>query len=146
VAACPSGYAVIDGGCYKLVTSGSPWLGAELACEADGAHLVVEDSVAEHFTIHTLASTAVSTVWVGWTDRRGPDNVFTWVAPAAGGLDPQSEPCVFGSSEPDAGDADHCVQQAAANGCPDYQDVSCELVTLPYVCECDGQLADPSTY
>lgn len=147
VAACPAGYGVMTSGtatgCYKLVIAPQMWLDAELACEAEGAHLVVEDSVDEHVIIHNLAA-AQANVWVGWSDRRGPDNTFTWVVPDMGGL-LQSNPCVFGAGEPDAGDPDHCVMQAGTNNCPDYQDVACEL-GLPSVCECDGVLADPTRY
>jgi hypothetical protein len=145
VAQCPPGFSVVDGGCYRVVITPRTWLDAEKDCEAVGAHLIVEDSIAEHDTSHTIAGAAgVSPVWVGWSDRRGPDNVFTWVVPDLGGL-PQSNPCVFGSMEPDPGDADHCVAKTATNSCPDYQDVSCDLPKA-YICECDGQLADPSRY
>jgi hypothetical protein len=145
VAQCPAGFAVVDGGCYRVGITPRSWLAAELDCEAVGAHLIVEDSIQEHTTAHDLATAAgVTRVWVGWSDRRGPDNVFTWVAPDAGGL-LQTDPCVFGSTEPDAGDADHCAVQAANNSCPDYQDVSCDLLES-YICECDGQLADPARY
>jgi len=145
VAQCPAGFSVVDGGCYRVVSTPRTWLDAERDCEAVGAHLIVEDSVQEHGTAHMLAEmAAVSSVWVGWTDRRGPDNVFTWVAPDLGGL-LQSNPCVFGSMEPDAGDADHCAAKMATNSCPDYEDVSCDLAKA-YICECDGQLGDPTRY
>lgn len=143
VAACPPDYIPEGGGCYRVVTTPTDWLAAELACEADGGHLVVEDSVDEHFTIHTIVA-GLSQVWVGWTDRRGPDNVFQWVVPDGGGL-LQSNTCVFDNGEPDAGDNDHCVSQNGTNACPDYQDVDCAL-TLPYVCECDGVIGDPTRY
>jgi len=143
VATCPAGYVVRDGGCYRLEQSPAAWLDAETTCETAGGHLVVEDSVEEHFTIHDLAA-GISRVWVGWSDRRGPDNVFQWVVPDAGGL-PQSNNCVFGNGEPSAGDAEHCVAQNGANSCPDYQDLDCAML-LPYVCECDGVLGDPARY
>lgn len=108
-----------------------------------GAHLVAEDTIQEHFDIHTLGAT-VTELWVGWTDRRGPDNVFEWVVPVTGEL-LQSNGCVFGAGEPDAGDGDHCVAQMGTNSCGDYNDIDCAALR-PYVCECDGQLADRSRY
>lgn len=139
---CRAGYQAIDGGCYRLASTPRRWLDAETDCEADGGHLVVEDSVAEHEVIHDLAGPG--RIWIGWTDRRSNDNIFVWVAPVAGGL-LQSNPCVFGASEPDAGDADHCVAQSSPSQCPDYSDENCEIA-LPYICECDGNRADPSSY
>jgi len=144
VAACPSPFAVIDGGCYALFSTPAGWLDAELACESFGAHLIVQDSVDEHFTVHDDIAVGVPAVWVGWTDRRGPDNVFMWVVPDQGGL-LQSNTCVFGVGEPDAGDTAHCVAQDGLNSCGDYNDVDCGTL-LPYVCECDGVLADPTRY
>ncbi len=143
VAACPVGYAVVDGGCYRFEPTRRPWLAAELDCEADGGHLVVHDTIAEHSTLHMIA-TGTPQIWIGWTDRRGPDNVLRWVAPSQGGL-LQAGNCVFPAGEPDPGDADHCVAQDGANSCGDYHDLDCGL-SLPYVCECDGNLADATAY
>ena len=143
VADCPAGYVRMGGGCYRAVTIATPWLDAELACEADGAHLFVTDDDTEHFVLHTLSS-GIGRVWIGWSDRRGPDNVFRWVAPNAGGVQ-QNTPCYFPNGEPDAGDADHCVAQEETNTCGDNIDLDCNM-PLAYVCECDGNLADPTAY
>jgi Lectin C-type domain len=141
--ACPADYRKIDGGCYQVVTTPRAWLAAELDCESRGGHLVVTDTVAEHFVIHGLA-VGIPKIWVGWTDRRKQDNVFVWVAPSVGEFQ-QSNSCVFGAGEPDAGDADHCAASLGDNACPDHFDESCDLA-LPYVCECDGNAADPLSY
>jgi hypothetical protein len=143
VAACPAGYMITDGGCYRLALTPRDWLAAELDCEADGGHLVVEDTVNEHYTLHDLAA-GIPQIWIGWTDRRGPDNVFRWVAPVQGELQ-QGGNCVFPANEPDPGDGDHCVAQDGLNSCGDYNDLACTLA-LPYVCECDGNRADPTAY
>jgi hypothetical protein len=143
VVACPTGYIIRDGGCYRVALSPLPWLLAEAECEKDGAHLVVSDSVEEHFTIHDDLAVDIERVWIGWSDRR-TEQVFEWVAPSAGGLT-QDTACVFGSGEPDLGDGDHCVAQMGTNSCGDHFDMDCALA-LPYICECDGNLADSTKF
>jgi hypothetical protein len=143
VAACPAGFLVRAGGCYRVDLSPLPWLEAEAECEKVGAHLVVSDTIEEHFTIHDELAVDIERVWIGWSDRR-TEQVFDWVAPSAGGL-LQDNVCVFGAGEPDLGDGDHCVAQMGTNSCGDHFDMDCALA-LPYICECDGNLADPSRF
>jgi len=140
---CPTPrYALIDGHCYRLSTTPRSWLDAERDCEADGAHLVVTDDVDEHFTLHGIAA-GIPRIWIGWSDRV-VDDTFLWVAPSAGALE-RTNTCVFDNGEPQAGDGDHCIATLGDNACPDHFDDDCALVR-PYVCECDGSLADLSSY
>lgn len=142
VADCPAPFVVQDGGCYLVGSEALGWVAAQARCAEVGAHLLVTDSVAEHFTIHALTA-GIQQVWIGWSDRV-VDGEFRWIAENDNGPTVNSS-CFFPGGEPTAGDNDHCVAAQGTNACGDHFDLDCELA-LPFVCECDGRLADPSTF
>lgn len=138
---CAAPYAITSGGCYRVVSTPQPWLTAEQQCEADGAHLINVADVAEHFVLHGLLGDAgLVQGWIGYTDRK-TEGMFQWITP--GGVDPASNTCFLGSNPNTA--ANDCVAQAGTNGCPDWAILDCNQ-GLPFVCEHDAFLADPSTY
>jgi hypothetical protein len=142
---CPASYSQTPDGCYRIVATATDWLTAEQSCEADGAHLIVLDDLAEHYLLHSMLMTAgVPSGWLGFTDRR-VETVFRWVT--VDGLDPASNGCYWGGSPASAGNSptNNCVIQAAMNACPDWTVLDC-AVAQPFVCEHDGTPADPTTY
>ena len=140
-AACVAPYTSTPGGCYRFVPTLAPWLTAEQDCESDApdAHLVVIDSVDEHFTIHGLSSAAVD-VWLAYTDRV-TEGQMVWLAP--GGIDPTPNPCFFGSAVNSA--AADCVTQDGTSQCGDWFYRDCNTLHA-YVCERDGSPADATRY
>ena len=139
--ACVAPYTSTPGGCYRFVPTLTPWLAAEQACESDApdAHLVVVDSVDEHFTIHGLSSAAVD-VWIAYSDRV-VEGQLLWLTP--GGIDPTPDPCFFGSATNSA--AADCVTQDGGSQCGDWFYRDCNTLHA-YVCERDGAPADPARY
>lgn len=139
--ACVAPYSSTPDGCYRLVPTLTPWLAAEKACEADApdAHLVVIDSVAEHFAIHSFSAGTVD-VWIAYTDRV-TEGVMRWLAP--GGLDPTQNSCFFGSEVNTA--AANCVTQMTQNACGDWFYRDCNTLHA-YVCERDGAPAELTRY
>ena len=139
--ACVAPYTSTPDGCYRFVPTLAPWLTAEQDCEADApdAHLVVIDSVDEHFTIHGVSSAAVD-VWIAYTDRV-TEGQMLWLA--AGGIDPTPNPCFFGSATNSA--AADCVTQDGTTQCGDWFYRDCNSLHA-YVCERDGSPADPARY
>lgn len=134
-------------GCYRLETKPTPWLDAEQDCEGDApdAHLVVIDSVDEHYAIHTFSmSPRTNDVWIGYTDL-ALDGTMRW--PAPGGLEPERPPnpnlCFFGMQVNPAGAT--CVTQMTVNTCGDWFYRSCTELHA-YVCERDGSPANSTAY
>jgi hypothetical protein len=140
--ACAAPYTSTPLGCHRFVATRATWLAAEQDCEDDAAdaHLVVIDSVDEHFAIHQLASTAAD-VWLAYTDRV-TEGSLAWLT--AGGLDPTSNPCFFGAGAVNAAAAD-CVTQDGTSTCGDWFYRSCDELHA-YVCERDGAAADTARY
>lgn len=140
---CLPPYVMLDVGCYRIVTAPHAWSDAEQLCEADApdAHLVVIDSVAEHFTIHN-ATNSLNDVWVAYTDRV-VEGAFKWLAP--GGLDPLTDMCFFGAAGPNNNPNTDCVTQDGPTSCGDWHVRDCGELHA-FVCERDGAAADPSKY
>jgi hypothetical protein len=138
---CPTGYGPIlgTGGCYRATEDKKSWLAAEQACEAEGAHLAVLDSEAEYGALQIALS---GQRWVGFSDRVHED-----LFPAVTGEDIEALPFIWKVGEPnDGGDGpggkpEDCVELAEAG----LNDDHCEIVQR-YVCEHDGDEADPSAY
>jgi Lectin C-type domain len=139
---CVAPYTSTPLGCYRFVPTLAPWLAAEQDCEDDAsdAHLVVIDSVDEHFAIHDVSAAAAS-VWLAYTDRI-TEGQLVWLAP--GGLDPAPNPCFFGPTTANSGAAD-CVTQDGTTSCGDWFHRSCSELHA-YVCERDGSPADATRY
>ncbi len=145
--ACPSSYDNTPDGCYLLVATPKDWLGAELACEASGAHLIVIDDVPEHSLLHSMLTDAsVVQSWMGYSDRR-IEGAFAWVVSGAG-VDPSTATCFWGTGGPAAdgnSPANDCVIETAVSACPDWSIHDCAELQ-PYVCEHDNLPADPTRY
>ena len=129
---CPSGYTIIDGGCYRVVSNdGAPdWAAAEAACELDGptAHLAVIDSHAELVVLEDLLRTTVSVdAVVGFTDRlvEGEYRTVTGVPVFL----------EFAADEPDGNKAD-CGGLSIEVGFEGMEDVGCADGD-DYICEVD---------
>jgi hypothetical protein len=139
--ACAAPYVSTPTGCYRFVPTGVFWLTAEQDCEDDApdGHLVVIDSVDEHFTIHGLTDTAVD-IWLAYTDRV-IEGQMVWLAP--GGIDPFPNPCFFGAAT-NAATTD-CVTQDGTTQCGDWFYRDCNTLHA-YVCERDGSPADRTRY
>jgi|JI10StandDraft_1071094.scaffolds.fasta_scaffold09123_4 hypothetical protein len=141
--ACVAPYAVVGGSCYRMVDVPASWDAAEAACEADGAHLVIIDSVAEHDVVHGLLGAAgVTGGWVGASDRVAED-AWRWVG--AGGVDLLADQCYFGPSGPANSAVLDCVASFATNFCGDYTLFLCSD-SHPYVCERDGVAIDRGAF
>jgi hypothetical protein len=121
---------------YRVVTEPLAWAGAEADCADDGggAHLAVIGSEAERAGVDDLLNAGL---WIGLSDRVTEDT-FRWVTGAA------SPFTAWGSGKPDDPDGtEDCVEQR--RNMPNWDDLPC-TDQLAYVCECDGQPPDPSTY
>ena len=142
-AECPDSYVLIDGSRYRPHLLPGSWLSAEQDCEDDavGAHLMVVDTVDEHFLLHAL-TVGVPDVWIGYTDRR-EEGAFRWVAP--GGLNPFDQTCFWDPAGLVNDLSADCVVQLTDNACGDWFVVGCGGLHA-YVCECDDRPADHEAY
>lgn len=133
---CAASYAYVYGQShYRFAVGADRWDSAELACEADGrgSHLVVFNDSPEMNAIEGLAGIVI---WVGLSDRI-TDGTF---------LDVMGEIPLF---KPQWQNLDPSFQ---GPGCVQFDpnsrlihDAAC-TTQLPYVCECDGVPAKPSSY
>ena len=138
---CPTGYAPILGGeansQYKHVAKGVKWLDAEQACEADGlAHLVVLDSDAERDAVRALDG---ANLWVGLSDRVSEGTFLRVTNGTATYL-----PWLFGEPN-DSGGNEDCVELKISGFSDGFNDNNCQTSDA-YVCECDGEPANPIAY
>lgn len=139
---CEPPYQVAAGSCYRVSTRFVSWPEAEADCEKDGAHLATIIDVPEHFTLHGLSSNAaVSEIWIGYTDRV-TEGTFRWISP--GGLDPSNNECFFGPAGVNNTGGTDCVVQESLNECGDWFVRDC-VIPRPYICERDGNAADPAS-
>jgi hypothetical protein len=129
---CPAGYVSSGQGVsrYRFVTAQTSWLAAEQACEADGTHLVVIDSMEERDAVRAMT---VANIWVGTTDIK-LEGIFVHVTGAIADYKP------WAGGEP--GITEDCVEQRQ-NG--EWNDHGCNN-NHDYVCECDGLAVDPDSY
>lgn len=138
--ACPLPYSrYANGGCYRELTGGSsveiPWLDAELACEIDGAHLVVlDDQIEAAFVDSVVVPAGIVDYWVGTSDRV-TEQVYLSVTNRAPGF------LAFDIDEGTSATSD-CL--ALSDGLVLIDD-DC-LAPNDYVCEIDGLAAVPSAY
>jgi hypothetical protein len=67
---CPAGYTFesATGSCYRASNAPLPWLVAEAACEAEGAHLVVISDVTEAAIADRYRSSPTDFAWIGVSD------------------------------------------------------------------------------
>lgn len=134
---CRSGYAALDGSCYRFVINPVPelsWTAAELACEGDGAgaHLIVIDDDAER-AIASSALVGSSNAWIGASDRIAEGSYVTVTG--------QPAVVVWSPGEP-TGAAEDCVQimDTGALGDRDCTNLN------DYLCEADGRAVDASSF
>ncbi len=118
---------------YRLVTTQSAWLAAEMDCEDDGgggpAHLIVLDDAAERLWAYEQGNTDK---WVGVTDLVAegvPIAVTLQTLPYTGTAASNDQPkdCMFNNQNV-------TVMESCANA------------AFPYLCECDGLAASPARY
>jgi hypothetical protein len=133
---CPIGYAAIQGGeprsQYRFVTSSAGWLDAEADCEDDGlAHLVILDSDGERDALRGMIS---GDTWLGVTDRVSEGTFFKVTTGVASYLP-------WNGGEPNNQFGEDCVELAGGG----FNDEGCDNDDV-YVCECDGEAANPVAY
>jgi hypothetical protein len=140
---CSAPFSLFEGECIHPVATPTDWLSAERACEAERSHLFVAKDVPTHFVVHdALTAASIVEAWIGFSDRV-TEGTFAWVG--AGGVNPATDMCFFGSGGPVNGNNQDCVSQTAANACPDWTVRDC-LLAQPYICERDGHVPDPTAY
>jgi hypothetical protein len=120
------------GSSYKEY-SPDTWLNAEHRCEQDGrgTHLYLVDDSFEALTIKNLVSGA--TIWLGISDRT-VENYFLKVTGQVAYTGQGPPPGVVGPG---------CIDLDESAGTA--HEVTCDMV-LPFVCECDFMVADPTSY
>lgn len=136
-AACPAGYADIEGGCFLVMINLMPevtWTAAEAVCEQEGAHHVVIDSREKFERVRRLVPSGLNDFWIGATDRRTEG---TYLAVTGG---PAFMP-PWGGGEPDGGPQD-CLLVTVSY---ELTDDDCDSPD-DYICEYDGIPADPTSY
>lgn len=146
VAACPSGYAPINGiGMYRAVEPGSKsWQDAAADCNDDDdtggpyskfTHLVVLGSETERLALSAGGTPVSGNTWIGLSDL-ATEGTYLWVtAEPTGGYPMVGEHPPWDTDDPDnAGGAEDCIRFKN-----DYslEDKPC-TDTQSYVCECDA--------
>lgn len=131
-------YRVAGGPPTAPTSERTTWVGAEAACEADGTHLAIPQTEAEHLAFVDVVAGASR--WLGVTDRVTANAWIpviggtTWVAHWAGGAPGTGGKCVLLT----------CVgidgEEATPCEDPDAQ------WHKGFICECDGQAADSTSY
>jgi len=152
VAHCPVDYhaSALTRTSYRYVDTPILWPAAEAACEAEGTHLVVITSAEERdFLIELMGKSPNGTsdkVWIGLTDRTSEG---TWRFVTGGIAD--EDQLFWNNGEPNAsGDcgALYRTNDIVPSRNSHYDDADCvDLgINRGYVCECDGDPADPTAY
>lgn len=140
---CVAPYQPVGGSCYRTEATPATWDAAEATCEAEGGHLVIVGTVAEHDVVHAqLTAAGVTGGWVGASDRVTED-AWRWVG--GGGVDLLADQCFFGAGGPANSDVLDCVASFATNFCGDYTLFLCSD-SHPFVCERDGVPVDPTSF
>ena len=140
-AGCPATYTSRVGltSKYRVVLATSTtWLEAEAFCEADGAHLIVIDDLAENNFARSLIATTNEHVWLGGGDHL-VEGTFGWVT---------GRPMTFtrwGSTEPNnTSNIEDCMEIDSNGLWNDERNPG--LATYHTVCECDGFAVLPARY
>lgn len=152
IAHCPRGYqaSALTRTSYRFVDTPVFWPEAEMACEAEGTHLVVITSADERDVVAEImgkSPTGTSDkAWLGLTDRTSEG---TWRF-VTGGV-ASADVLFWNATEPNAtGDcaAMYRTNEVVPSRNSRYDDADCvELgINRGYVCECDGLAADPTAY
>lgn len=130
---CPDSYAELSTGCYRFAAQVNErdWLGAELACEAEGGHLAVVDDEEDRAAIFGAVPSSVTDFWIGATARVTP-GAFVAVTRRPFFI-------VWNDTEPNMTGA--CLEFELAG----MGDSNCANVN-DYLCEIDGIAVDPTTY
>jgi hypothetical protein len=121
-----------DGTCYMLLNGGLPHIGAQAACIALGANLVVIETAEEQAIVATLAvqfPTGLPDVWIGATDVL-VEGTFVWV---------NLTPVVYDNwrdGEPNNGGdgGEDCAVIEGDTAANEWDDRSC-LTLHPAICE-----------
>jgi hypothetical protein len=152
VAHCPLDYqtSALTRTSYRFVDTPILWAAAEAACEAEGTHLVVITSDEERDVVVALLGTSPEDtsdkVWLGLTDRTS-EGTWRFVTGAVA----TEEQLAWNSGEPNAtGDcaALYRENELVPSRGGHYDDADCVTLGINrgYVCECDGEAADPDAY
>ena len=143
---CVLPYQMAGSSCYRVSTNFMTWPDAEADCEKDCGHLATIDDYNEHVTLHGLSkNAAVTEIWIGYTDL-ATEGTFRWVSPRGlDPLDPSFGKCFFGQAGANNTPGTDCVVQESADTCGDWFVLNCGL-SRPYICERDGNPADPANY
>jgi hypothetical protein len=80
VTTCPADFDLIDGACYRLLSSQLTWIDAEISAAGQSAHLASFATLTEHnnvFTYYRNLGRLTADVWIGLNDV-SQEGVFTW--------------------------------------------------------------------
>ncbi len=120
------GYTLVNGSCYKLVTSAATWANARLACQGNGADLANLADTADFNAVNILRGT--NDVWVGYTDA-AVEGTWVWLTSSAYTNWTAGEPN-------DSGGNEDCGRMDQASG-GTLNDQPCGIA-LYYICEMSG--------
>lgn len=137
------------GTCYfRESTSTATWANAQLACQAEGGHLVVIDSAAEQTLLWSNLGVSGQLTWLGaneidvmgeWRWQGGELNGVQFWSGESGGSAIGSYYNNWGSGEPNLNSFQACMQWGYFTGADDgkWDDVECSQLTR-YICEIPG--------
>ena len=131
---------------YRVVTTPTRFKNAELACEADLAHLVIFDSNDEATLVAAAATAApLASAWVGFSDLKNEGQWIDVAGRASLYMDTRWAP-----SEPSQGGNDNCaslIGTAKLNAANCGSSDGAAGDTRGYVCECgDGVQGNEKTF
>jgi len=145
---CPPTYAQLGAAptasTYRVAdraTAGANWVAAELDCRDDGprTHLAIAETSAEHILFEDAVSGA--STWLGVTDRKAEG---TW-RPIIGGSSWFTD--WFGGAQPANNTNYNCLLLSG----PNFEEaMPCSSAlsqwAMGFICECDGNVVDPTTF
>jgi hypothetical protein len=123
---CPANFDLIDGACYRLLSSQQDWIGAEITAAGQSAHLASFATLTEHnsvFTYYRNLGRLTADVWIGLNDV-SQEGVFAWTDNSTSTLRNFAQ----GQPNNDNGDQ-HCVSVERNDFL--WNDVPCLAARLP---------------
>ncbi|XP_078020135.1 type-2 ice-structuring protein-like isoform X1 [Epinephelus lanceolatus] len=132
--ACPWGWSLLGGRCYRYVPTLMTWARAERNCQALGGNLASVHNIQEYFNIQRLISQVTyhsHPAWIGGSDAQEESEWF-W----SDGTPFHYQKWCHGEPN-NRGGREHCLQMNhAADKC--WNDLPC-FSQLPYVCAMDSK-------